>query len=108
MSLARKLEEFEGKLMSTVSFLAILNELKLMMVLLEAVMLRVVELGDVTVAEPFSTWIPWGRAKTTDINNKLAQKPKARLLEYFKREFIDNTHGIVRPRSLPSPNKYTI
>ena len=73
ISRASKLEVFDGKVMSTVSFWPMLNELKLMMVPLAALMFRVLPV-EVMVAEPDSTWAPCGRAKATEAQTRLKHK----------------------------------
>ncbi len=83
VSLINKFAVFEGRVISTVSFLAILKELKLMMALLEAVMFIVDAFADVKVAMPFSTLAPCGWAKTMDKNNKLITEKNVKSLKNF-------------------------
>ena len=89
MSLASKLEVLEGRLILTVSFLAIQKELKLMIVLLEAVISNVFASGDEKVAEPDSTVAPCGWARTADTKNKLIHKRNTKYFQDTLQNFLN-------------------
>ena len=102
------LEALLGRMTSKVSFLAKLRVLKSMTELLEAVIFSVDAFGFVTVTVPDSTWETCGRARTTDIKDKLIHIANVKNLKYFKKTFLGNLLGMAPPSLQISLLEYSI